>query len=68
MRNKNRIILTFAVFMVLLFSIEGWAVDWKYIDKDSQNNVWTIDMASISYQSNDIVKVLIKTTYSKGKH
>jgi hypothetical protein len=54
--------------MVLLFSIEGWAVDWKYIDKDSQNNVWTIDMASISYQSNDIVKVLIKTTYSKGKH
>ena len=42
----------------------GWGADWKYIDKDSQNNAWEIDTASISHQPNNIIRVLIKTTYS----
>jgi len=45
--------------------MEGWGADWKYIDKDSQNNVWEIDTANISHEPNNIVSGLIKTTYSK---
>ncbi len=61
----SRIIFAVSVFIAFFLCKQGWGADWKYIDKDSQNNVWEIDTASISHQPNNIVRVLIKTTYSK---
>jgi hypothetical protein len=63
--NKIGIIFAIGGLIIFFFSMEGWGADWKYIEKDSQNNVWEIDTASISHQPHDIVRVLVKTTYSK---
>lgn len=69
MRKKHRVIFAVMGYIAFFFSMEGWGADWKFIAKDVQGNVFEIDTASISRQPNNIVTVLVKTTYSKkGKN
>ena len=45
--------------------MEGWGVDWKFIGQDVKGSVLEIDVASISRQPNNMVRVLVKHTRSK---
>ena len=65
MEKRNGVILAVIGYIVFFLCMEGWGADWKLIAKDGQGNVWEIDVASISFQPNNIVTVLFKTNYSK---
>jgi hypothetical protein len=65
MRKRYGVILAVIGYIIFFSSMEGWGADWKFIAKDIQGNVFEIDTASISRQSNNIVGVFVKTTYSK---
>jgi hypothetical protein len=65
MRKRNGIILAVIGYIVLLFCMEGWGADWKLIGQDVKGSVLEIDLASISRQPNNMVKVLLKRTRSK---
>jgi hypothetical protein len=65
LKKRSGIILAVIGCIVFLFSMEGWGADWKFIQEDVQGSIWEIDMASISRQPNNIVRVWTKTTHSK---
>jgi hypothetical protein len=52
-------------FVIFFFCLDGWGADWKFIGKDDPGSVWEVDVASISRQPNNIVRVWVKITYSK---
>ena len=65
MKKRNGIILAVIGYIVFFFCMEGWGANWKLIGIDAKDSVWEIDTASISRQPNNIVRVWVKTTYSK---
>ena len=65
MRKRNGVILVVIGYIVFSFCMEVWGVDWKYIGKDVQSAILEIDLASISRQPNNIVRVWFKFTHSK---
>ena len=65
MRIKCGVILAIIGYIVFYFCMEGWGADWKPIGIDAHGSVWEIDVASISRQPNNIVRVLVKHTRSK---
>jgi hypothetical protein len=58
-------VILFIIGLIIFGNMEVWGADWKFTGKDSLENVWEIDAAGISRQSNNVVRVLVKTTYSK---
>ena len=65
MRKRYRVILVVIGYMILLWYAEGWGADWKFLGQDIKGSVLEIDVASISHQPNNIVRVLVKHTRSK---
>ncbi len=65
MRIKCGVILAIIGYIVFFFCMEGWGVGWKFIGQDVKGSVLEIDVASISRQPNNIVRVLVKHTRSK---
>ncbi len=67
MKKRNGVILAVIGYIVFFFCVEGWGADWKPISIDTKGSisVLEIDVASISRQPDNIVRVLVKTTYSK---
>jgi len=65
MRIRYRFILVAIGYMILLWSVDGWGADWKFLGRDTKGSLLEIDVASISHQPNNIVRVLVKHTRSK---
>jgi hypothetical protein len=65
MRTKYGVILAIIGYIIFFFCMEGWGADWKLISIDTQGNIFEIDVASISRQPNNIVRVWVKQTHSK---
>ena len=65
MSIKCGVILAVIGYIVFFFCMEGWGADWKLIGQDVEGSVLEIDVASISRQPNNIVRVLVKQTRSK---
>ena len=65
MRIKCGVILAVIGYMIIFCYAESWGADWKFIGQDVVGSVLEIDVASISRQPNNIVRVLVKHTRSK---
>ena len=65
MRKTHGAILAIIGYMILFWYAEGWGADWKFIGQDVKGSVLEIDVASISLQPNNIVRLLVKHTRSK---
>ena len=59
------VILAVIGCIVFFFCIAGRGVNWKLIGQDVKGSVLEIDVASISRQPNNIVRVLVKHARSK---
>ena len=65
MRKKHGVIFAVIGYIVFFSCVEGWGADWKFIGQDVKGSGLEIDVASISRQPNNIVRVLVKHTRSK---
>jgi len=65
MRIRYAGILAVIGYTVFFFYMEGWGADWKFMGRDIKGSLLEIDVASISHQPNNVVRVLVKHIRSK---
>jgi len=64
MRIRYGVILA-VIGIFFFFCMEGWGADWKFMGRDIKGSLLEIDVASISHQPNNVVRVLVKHIRSK---